>query len=212
MSSILYSFRRCPYAIRARMALCYAGVKVELREVLLKDKPTAMLAASPKGTVPVLVLEDGTVLDESLDVMRWALSKNDPDSWWDESLAESILELVQQNDVDFKPWLDRYKYADRYPEFSPEHYRSQCEQFLQTLEAHLGQHAYLLRDTLCFADVAIFPFIRQFALVDRDWFDAAPYPRLREWLDGLLASELFAAVMEKYPVWQEGNAPRLFPG
>lgn len=212
MLQILYSFRRCPYAIRARMALRYAGVQVELREVLLKDKPAAMLAASPKGTVPVLVLEDGTVLDESYDVMRWALAKNDPDGWWDESLAEAIDELVQQNDVEFKPWLDRYKYADRYPEFSAEYYRSQCEQFLQTLEAQLGQYACVLRNTQCFADVAIFPFIRQFALVDRDWFDSAPYPRLRAWLDELLASELFAAVMDKYPVWQEGDAPRLFPG
>ena len=193
------------------MALCYAGVQVELREVLLKDKPAAMLAASSKGTVPVLVLEDGTVLDESYDVMRWALARNDPDGWWDDSLVEQIDKLVWQNDVEFKPWLDRYKYAVGYPEFSAEHYRSQCEQFLQVLEAHLEQQTYLLRETRCFADVAIFPFIRQFAFVDKDWFDSAPYPRLQSWLQALLASELFLGVMAKYPVWQEGDRPQLFP-
>lgn len=211
MRPVLYSFRRCPYAIRARMALCYAGVKVELREVLLKDKPATMLAASSKGTVPVLVLEDGAVLDESYDVMRWVLARNDPDGWWDDSLAEQIDKLVQQNDVEFKPWLDRYKYAVGYPEFSAEYYRAQGELFLQVLEVHLEHHAYLLRDTLCFADVAIFPFVRQFAFVDKDWFESAPYPRLQSWLETLLASELFLGVMAKYPVWREGDKPQLFP-
>ncbi len=211
MLPTVYSFRRCPYAIRARMALCYAGVKVELREVLLKDKPAAMLAASSKGTVPVLVLEDGTVLDESYDVMRWALAQHDPDGWLDDSLMEELDKLVQQNDVEFKPWLDRYKYAVGYPEFSAEYYRSEGEQFLQVLEGHLEQHAYLLRDTPCFADVAIFPFVRQFAFVDKEWFESAPYPRLQSWLEMLLASELFLGVMAKYPVWQEGDRPQLFP-
>lgn len=211
MRPILYSFRRCPYAIRARMALRYACVKVEVREVLLKDKPASMLAASSKGTVPVLVLEDSTVLDESYNVMRWALARNDPECWWNESLAEQIDKLVRENDVEFKPWLDRYKYAVGYPEFSAEYYRAQGEQFLQVLEGHLEQHTYLLRDELCFADVAIFPFVRQFAFVDMDWFDSTPYPYLQSWLETLLASELFLGVMTKYPVWQEGDKPLLFP-
>ena len=211
MFPILYSFRRCPYAIRARMALCYAEIQVELREVLLKDKPAAMLEASAKGTVPVLVLEDGTVLDESYDVMRWALAQNDPDSCWDDSLVEQIDELVRQNDVEFKPWLDRYKYADRHPEYSAEYYRSQGDLFLQRLETRLQQHAYLLRDTLCFAEVAIFPFVRQFAFVDKGWFDSAPYPHLQAWLQRLLLSDLFLAAMAKYPVWKEGDVPQLFP-
>ena len=193
------------------MALCSAGVQVELREVLLKDKPAAMLVASSQGTVPVLVREDGTVLDESYDGMRWALGQQDPDGWWDDSRAEEIDQLLQQNDIEFKPWLDRYKYAVGYPALSAEYYRAQGELFLQVLEAHLEYHAYLLRDILCFADVAIFPFVRQFAFVDKDWFDSASYPRLQSWLETLLASELFLAVMAKYPVWQEGDRAQLFP-
>ncbi|TNF05999.1 MAG: glutathione S-transferase [Gammaproteobacteria bacterium] len=211
MPPVFYSFRRCPYAIRARMALCYAGIQVELREILLKDKPSAMLEASAKGTVPVLVLEDGTVLDESYDVMRWALAKNDPDHWWDKVLAAQTDALVQKNDFEFKPWLDRYKYADRYPEFSLEHYLSRGEEFLQVLEEHLNANEFLLRDSLSFADVAIFPFVRQFALVDKDWFDGADYPLLQRWLEGLLLSDLFLGVMTKYPLWQEGDKPQLFP-
>ncbi|WP_461482584.1 glutathione S-transferase [Porticoccus sp.] len=211
MLPILYSFRRCPYAIRARMALHYAAVPVALREVLLKDKPQAMLSVSAKGTVPVLVLPEGSVLDESCDVMRWALARNDPDHWWDDALAGQIEQLVQQNDVVFKPLLDRYKYADRYPEYSVGHYRAEGERFLQELEARLQQSRFLLGDSLGFADVALLPFIRQFALVDRDWFDAAPYPRLQAWLQALLASEWFLGVMAKYPPWREGDPTTVFP-
>ncbi len=210
MRHVLYSFRRCPYAIRARMALCYAGVQVELREILLKNKPDAMLKASAKGTVPVLVLEDGAVLDESYDVMRWALAKNDPDHWWDEVLAAQADALVQKNDFEFKPWLDRYKYADRYPEFSLEYYRSRGEEFLRVLEDHLNANEFLLRGSLSFADVAVFPFIRQFALVDKAWFDETDYPRLQVWLERLLLSDLFLGVMTKYPLWKEGDKPNIF--
>ena len=134
MLPILYSFRRCPYAIRARMALHYAGVQVELREILLRDKPASMLAASTKGTVPVLILPEGTVLDESYDVMRWALEQYDPDGWWSDSLGTKISELIQGNDGKFKIHLDHYKYFDRYPEQSMEYYRSQAETFLAILE------------------------------------------------------------------------------
>lgn len=211
MLPILYSFRRCPYAIRTRMALHYAAVPVTLREVRLKDKPQAMLAVSAKATVPVLVLPDGSVLDESCDVMRWALARNDPDNWWDDGLAGQIEQLVQQNDLAFKPLLDRYKYADRYPAFPAGHYRAEGERFLRQLEARLQQSRFLLGDSLGFADVALLPFIRQFALVDRDWFDATPYPQLRAWLEALLASGLFLGVMGKYPPWQEGGPTTVFP-
>lgn len=192
---ILYSYRRCPYAMRARMALRYAGISVETREVVLGDKPRHMLAVSPKGTVPVLVLPDGKVIDESLDIMAWALAQQDPDGW----LTDNRLfqELITENDGSFKRALDQYKYATRFPEQSAEVYRQQGERFLARLEALLSEHAYLLSEKLTQADVAIFPFIRQFSMVDRDWFAEAPYPHLRQWLAGLLASELFNAVMQK---------------
>lgn len=192
---ILYSYRRCPYAMRARMALRYAGISVETREVVLGDKPRHMLAVSPKGTVPVLVLPDGKVIDESLDIMAWALAQQDPDGW----LTDNRLfqELITENDSSFKRALDQYKYAARFPEQSAEVYRQQGERFLARLEALLSEHAYLLSEKLTQADVAIFPFIRQFSMVDRDWFAEAPYPHLRQWLAGLLDSELFNAVMQK---------------
>ena len=179
---VLYTFRRCPYAIRARMALAYAGIKYELREVVLRDKPPSMLELSAKGTVPVLQLE-GNVIDESLEVMDWALGLNDPDDWKAVDLRMQS-ELVSQCDDEFKHWLDRYKYADRYPERSAEYYRQQGEVFLQILEAQLASAdagAYLFGSAVRFADVAIFPFVRQFAFVDKTWFDDAPYPLLQRW-------------------------------
>lgn len=203
MLPILYSFRRCPYAIRARMAVHYAGVEVELREVLLKDKPAAMLSASSKGTVPVLVLPDGRVLDESYDVMCWALDQQDIDHWRSRQLGAELNELVRVNDGEFKTHLDHYKYFDRFPMQSMEHYRSQAEKFLVVLEEKLTAQKYLLSETISLADVTIFPFIRQFAFVDKDWFDKSPYPKLKCWLNSFLNSELFLAVMEKHPVWQE---------
>lgn len=203
MLPILYSFRRCPYAIRARMALYYAGVQVELREILLRDKPASMLAASTKGTVPVLLLPEGVVLDESYEVMRWALEQSDPDQWWDSSLTAEVDALIQQNDGSFKVCLDHYKYADRYPEHAVEYYRSQAEIFLTVLEKKLTAGVYLFGDNVSISDVAIFPFIRQFAFVDKDWFDQAPYPKLQHWLSDFLASEIFSAVMDKHKVWCE---------
>jgi len=208
---VLYSFRRCPYAMRARLAIAYAGVSIELREVELKNKPDSMLAVSPKGTVPVLILENEHVIDESYDVMRWALSQSDPDSWWDRALATEIDRLVEENDLSFKVHLDHYKYADRYPEYSPEHYRSQGEAFLQALERQLNEYRYLLRDTVSFADIAIFPFIRQFAFVDKGWFDNAPYPKLQQWLNDFLAGDLFSSVMKKYTPWQQDGVAAVFP-
>jgi len=200
---ILYSYRRCPYAMRARMALRYAGIDVEIREIILRDKPRHMLAVSPKGTVPVLVLPDGRVIDESLDIMAWALAQQDPDGWLtDDGLFQ---ELIAENDGSFKQALDQYKYATRFPEKSAEVYRQQGERFLARLEALLAEHAYLLSDKLTQADVAIFPFIRQFSMVDADWFAAAPYPRLRQWLAGLLVSDLFTGVMQKQTAWQQSD-------
>lgn len=210
MLPVLYSFRRCPYAIRARMAIHYAGVRVELREILLKSKPPAMLVASPKGTVPVLVLPDGRVLDESCDVMRWGLAIHDPDNWMDPAASREVSRLIAENDGSFKTHLDHYKYADRYPEQTPAHYRAEGEVFLQTLEVRLQQRPFLLGYQPGFADVAIFPFVRQFSLVDPAWFSNAPYPELRRWLSGWLNSPLFVAVMEKYPVWQDGAVVRYF--
>ena len=211
MLPILYSFRRCPYAIRTRMALKYAGVQVELREILLRDKPLPMLTVSSKGTVPVLVLPDGAVLDESYDVMRWALAHHDPDHWWDSTRASEIDTLIEQNDISFKAHLDHYKYADRHPEYSMEYYRSQAENFLEALESRLIAARFLLGESISFADVAIFPFIRQFASVDKAWFEPAPYPHLQNWLAHFLSSELFLSVMEKYPVWHEGAVIQRFP-
>ena len=194
----LYSFRRCPYAMRARMALRYSGVPVSIIEVSLKAKPADMLAASPKGTVPVLVCADGRVIEQSLEIMHWALSQNDPDIWLpaDRPLIEA---LIEENDTRFKGLLDRYKYAVRYPEYPMEHYREQGAVVLQRLECLLEHTPYLTGTTLTLADVALAPFIRQFAHVDRAWFAQAPYPKLQAWLERFLASGLFTAVMAKQP-------------
>lgn len=211
MLPILYSFRRCPYAIRARMTLQYASLKVELREVFLGEKPPAMLEASSKGTVPILVLPDGRVLDESAEVMRWALGQHDPDRWWREDFAAEAEFLFKQNDRNFKTHLDQYKYWERFPEQPQAHYRAEAEEFLQQLELRLLQHQYLVDDEMTISDVAIFPFVRQFAFVDKLWFDQSPYPQLQLWLQSFLVSPLFTATMTKYPMWREGDAPRVFP-
>ena len=203
MKPILYSFRRCPYAIRARMALNYAAIDLELREILLRDKPRSMLRASAKGTVPVLVLPNGKVIDESADVMHWALEHNDPDRWRRDVLSARTQTLIDENDKVFKPQLDRYKYADRHPEHPRSYYRIEAERFLLQLEQNLKLNRCLLDDQITFADVAIFPFIRQFALVDKPWFDQAPYPKLQAWLQSFLDSVLFLNVMKKHPVWRE---------
>ena len=197
----LYSFRRCPYAMRARMALRYSTVDVQIVEVSLKAKPPQMLALSSKGTVPVLSL-DGQVIDESLEIMRWALDQHDPQDWLlkDNPAAQQLAAaLIEENDQVFKLHLNRYKYAERYPEHSMEHYRTEGEVFLRTLDGLLQQQRFLLADHLSLADVALAPFIRQFAHVDRDWFAQTPYRHLQAWLEGILASALFSAVMAKNP-------------
>ncbi|MBS4086310.1 glutathione S-transferase [Pseudomonas rustica] len=191
----LYSFRRCPYAMRARMALRYSGVPVEIVEVSLKAKPAEMLAISPKGTVPVLDA-DGRVIDESLEIMRWALAQNDPQGWLLDGDSR-IAELIEANDQGFKVDLNCYKYAERYPEQPMEVYRAQGAVFLQRLEGLLQDRDYLLADHPSLADIALLPFVRQFAHVDREWFAQTPYPRLQAWLHNFLASDLFTSVMKK---------------
>lgn len=209
---VLYSFRRCPYAMRARLAIAIAGVEVELREIELRHKPEAMLALSPKGTVPVLQLENGSVIDESLDIMLWALHKNDPAQWLGSGVEmKDDMQLIHRNDRDFKPDLDRYKYADRYPEFSRFHYRQQGERFLAELEQRLQSNHHVTAPHFALADAAILPFVRQFAAVDAEWFESSPYPEVRQWLNRFLNSRLLAVSMKKYPPWRPGD-PCLFFG
>lgn len=202
MSVVLYSYRRCPYAMRARMALWCAEIAVDVREISLRDKPPEMLAISPKGTVPVLHCADGQVIDQSLDIMRWALQQYDPLGWlrWKED-SEAFAQqesLITYNDTTFKYWLDRYKYAERYPEFDQAYYRQQalsCQ--LEVLEQRLSQSAFLGGETADLSDVALFPFIRQFAAVDTSWFDASPYSATRQWLRGWVENDLFKKIMAK---------------
>jgi glutathione S-transferase len=191
----LYSFRRCPYAMRARMALRYSGVPVEIVEVSLKAKPAEMLAISPKGTVPVLDA-GGQVIDESLEIMRWALAQHDPQGWLLDGDSR-IAELIEANDHGFKVQLNRYKYAERYPEQPMEVYRTEGASFLQRLDELLIDRDYLLADHPSLADIALLPFVRQFAHVDREWFAQTPYVRLQAWLQRFLESELFTSIMKK---------------
>jgi len=207
---VLYSFRRCPYAMRARLAIASAGISVELREVVLRNKPRQLLEISAKATVPVLLLNDDTVLDESLDIMRWALSQQDTGNWLNSDLAEDINQLIQCNDGEFKYYLDRYKYADRYPEHDEQYYRQKGEVFLIHLEKRLSQHAFLCSEKCCLADMAIFPFIRQFANVNNDWFSNSEYKNLNQWLKKHLESSLFVSIMDKYPAWKAGDNKRIF--
>lgn len=199
MTAVLYSFRRCPYAMRARMALRYAGCAVQIHEVSLKAKPPEMLERSPKGTVPVLVLED-QVIDQSLDIMHWALAQNDPNGWLlidNGDGRRDIQALIEENDHVFKQHLDRYKYFVRHPEYPQEHYRQLGEVFLQKLETRLKDRDFLITDRLSLADIAVAPFIRQFSAVDPDWLATSPYPKLRGWLQRFVESALFKAVMVK---------------
>lgn len=207
---ILYSFRRCPYAIRARMALACSATKVELREIKLSNMPDELLRISPKATVPVLHLPEGTILEESLDIMHWALSIRDPQKWLtDDPESEA---LIRQNDDDFKPQLDTYKYADRFPRLSRLEHRNNAELFLQILEDRLLQHPCLMGDQPKIADVAIMPFIRQFAGVEPQWFDQCEYTEIRHWLKKQVDSDLFKSVMSKYAFWQVGDEAVCFPG
>jgi UPF0176 protein len=211
---ILYSFRRCPYAMRARMAIKASGTQVELREVVLRDKPQALRDASPKATVPVLVLPDGAVIEQSFEIMQWALARSDPHGWLgreDSGEAERVAALVAVNDGPFKQLLDRYKYADRHPERSAARFRDEAVSlWLGPLNARIEHHGGVLRATTSLADAAVMPFVRQFAEVDRAWFDGSDLQPLRHWLDAMCASALFVEVMPKLPAWRPGSAAVVF--
>lgn len=204
---ILYSFRRCPYAMRARMAIAASGVPLELREVVLRDKPQEMLDLSPKGTVPVLALTDGLVLDESLDIMRWALVQRDPERW----LQSDDHQALNANDGPFKQALDRYKYPHRYGLADGLAHRDSASAHLEMLEFALVASPYLAGKTCGFTDIAIFPFVRQFAATDADWFAAQPWPRLQQWLAKLSLGDMFIHIMTRYPQWKQGDPPTHFP-
>ena len=208
---LLYSFRRCPYAMRARLGILFAEQQVELREIILKNKPPQMLAISPKGTVPVLQLIDGKVIEESGEIMEWALAQKDPQGLLDAEVLPEANALIDKNDNEFKHWLDRYKYADRHLEMTQEEYRLQGEEFLQVLEELLINKPYLLGDKVTIADIGIMPFVRQFAHVDRDVFYSLPYPNLQRWLKHWLEHPIFLQVMTKYQPWQEDDEVVVFP-
>lgn len=214
MTDTLYSFRRCPYAMRARLALslCLPAHHLELREVVLKDKPQAMLDISPKATVPVLLLENGQVIDESLDIMFWALEQNSElsEQLYPEALQTEIKNIIEQNDADFKWALDRYKYSDRFDE-SEEFYRKKAEVFLNLLNSMLQKQAFLFSDEITLGDLAVFPFVRQLAHVNKTWFYQSEYKQLINWLDGLLESDVFKSIMTKYSKWTPESETLYFP-
>ena len=203
---ILYSFRRCPYAMRARLAIASANLKPVHREILLRDKAPEMLTASPKGTVPVVV-DGSTVIEESLDVMKWALTQNDPENLLD--MPAEGHTLIETNDTSFKRALDRTKYAHRH-QSDPELERQNAQSFLDTLGFLLAKNTHLLAPRLTLADLAILPFIRQFANIDRLRFDQDAPKAVQVWLDAFLESSRFTSIMQKYPKWENGDPVTLF--
>ena len=191
--------------MRARLGLLFAEQQVELREVVLKNKPPQMLDISPKGTVPVLQLADGTVIEQSREIMLWVLEQNDPQNLLDKTVFNEANALIDQNDNEFKYWLDRYKYADRHLKMTQEEYRQRGEVFLQRLGALLSKNSYLLGANIGVADIGIMPFVRQFAHVDRNVFYDLPYPNLQRWLKGWLQHPIFLQAMTRFKPWEEGD-------
>ena len=216
---IFYSFRRCPYAMRARMALVGSQQHVQLREILLRDKPAHMVEVSPKATVPVMVLDNDQVLEESLDIMLWALKRHDPNQWLqpEQGTLNDMLTLISEMDGDFKHHLDHYKYATRHaaegedPDAYAEKHRTAAVEILVGLEERLQANRFLFGSRIALADVAIAPFIRQFANTDIDWFNAQDLPKLQSWLQAFLADDLFTGIMTKFPQWQTGDELEVFP-
>jgi len=210
MTPILYSFRRCPYAMRARLAVASSGLQVELREIVLRNKPKAFLDASPSATVPCLLsagAANGGVIDESLDIMKWALANHDPEGWL--SMPDEGWGWIERADGPFKHALDRTKYASRYPHTDPAVHRAQAAVFLADLNEKIDGWMFG-RPSL--ADYAILPFVRQFAFIDKAWFDAQPWPDVHGWLERFLASDRFDSIMMKYPAWADGDPVVAFPG
>lgn len=202
---ILYSFRRCPYAMRARLALKYAQIPHEHREVVLKDKPDHMLEISPKGTVPVLLTTSQQTIDESIDIMHWALNISDPEHYLPDLHRQDIYSLIERNDTHFKPLLDRYKYPNRYPDEAEEdlgkNARDKTLAILNDLDQRIKHNNNLSGNKQTLADIAIFPFIRQFRNVDKEWFEVQPMPHLQKWLQTHLTGDLFTSTMEKHTKW-----------
>lgn len=230
---ILYSLQHCPYAMRARLGMVLAEQSVWLRAIVLKNKPKEMLEVSPKGTVPVLVLannlledenvehtnyrvrrvKDYGVIDESLDIMLWALTKNDPQNLLyshQPQILPEMLSLIVYFDHDFTEKLDKYKSAKRYHDNDKDTYRHACENDIVRLEKRLSQHQYLMGDQLSLADYAVLSIIRKFSKVERQWYLNSPYPRLKGWLKSLIESAIFSKVMVKYPLWLAGNEELIF--
>ena len=200
MLPVLYSYRRCPYAMRARMALKYAGIEVEHREIDLRNKPNSMLLLSPKGTVPVLRV-DGLILEQSLDIIQWALERFDPDGWSkvDENIAQ---DWIEKNDGPFKILLDQYKYPNRYPDLNQDEVLNAAyELMLKPMELAFKSNQYLLGERMTWVDTAIFPFLRQFSMVNPKRFEQLPLPLTKKWLNDHIESELFNSIMCKYPLW-----------
>ncbi len=210
---ILYSFRRCPYAMRARLALAASDTACELREVVLAHKPQALLQASPKGTVPVLVLEDGSVLEQSLDIMLWALQRNDPQRWLpvDERDMAAALQWIARCDGDFKAALDRYKYPNRYALADGLAHRALGAEYLRALDTRLATQPYLAGQHFGLADAAIAPFVRQFAHTDPPWFARQPCLHLQDWLTAFETSSRYLQIMDKVPQWHDGQTVVLSP-
>lgn len=215
---ILYSLRNCPYAMRARMAIYKSQQTVILRDLVLSNKPKEFLEASPKATVPVVVLPNNEVIDESFDVMIWALSTRDPDNLLQANensntitrSKSEMLDLIKQFDDGFKPALEAYKCAKRYHESNLMECRHECEEYIKDLEERLSTHTYLLDNKESMADIALLPFIRQFAKVERSWYLQSPYPKLKQWLNAYLQSLMFSKVMAKHPLYKEGDEPIKF--
>ncbi len=214
---ILYSLRNCPYAMRARIAIYYAKQKVALRDLVLSDKPDEMLVASPKGTVPVLVtvsdIKPPLVIEESLEVMLWALNESDPDNLMQSENIDKLpemLSLISIFDTEFKRCFDKYQCSKRYHENSLVQDRQVCEKYIEQLELRLQQHDYFFSDRMSLADIAILPFIRKFSKVERQWYLQSPYPKLRAWLNRFLQSRMFSKVMTKFPLWLDNRELVIF--
>ncbi|MFT4926940.1 MAG: glutathione S-transferase [Phenylobacterium sp.] len=211
--AILYSLHQCPYAMRARMGILLAQQTVVLRDIVMKDKPAPMLAVSPKAEVPVLVLRDNTVIDQSLDIMLWALTQSDPDNLLQRENPDALpamLSMINTYDNEFVRWLKKYKSASRYHDGALVEYRDQVEVFMAELEQRLSSHRCLMGHEPSLVDYAILPFIRQLAKVERKWYLQAPYPKLRLWLEAHLQSRLFSKTMDKYALWSQGDEALLF--
>jgi len=210
---ILYSLRNCPYAMRARLGIFKSKQRVIIRDIVLSNKPDEMITASSKGEVPVLVVSPSLVIDQSLDVMLWAFNESDPNDLLhrqDEAILTEMLTLIAQFDTGFKTAFDKYSSAKRYHDENVDQYRQNCEVYIQALEQRLNEHAFLMSENESLADLAILPFIRKFARVERKWYLQSPYPKLRAWLNNYLQSALFSKVMKDYPLWLESKEVIIF--